>query len=95
MNRDTAQISIYARIKAEKELASRYLTEDVPYGLVPWEEVGKLVGIDMPTCTSLINLSNTLLGADFRRSGRTLKYIGIRAKTVRQLIKMVEEGDIA
>jgi opine dehydrogenase len=95
MNRDTAQISIYARIKAEKELASRYLSEDVPYGLVPWEEIGKLVGIDMPTCTSLINLSNTLLGADFRRTGRTLKYIGIRAKTVHQLIKMVEEGDIA
>jgi len=89
---DKARNPVYASIKSETELDSRYLTEDVPYGLVPLEDLGKLVGVDMPICTSLIELSNSLLGVDFRQTGRTLKNIGLEGMSVSQLKRLVEEG---
>jgi opine dehydrogenase len=90
---DKARNPVYASIKAENQLDSRYLTEDVPFGLVPIEDMGRLAGIEMPICTSLINLSNSLLGKDFRETGQTLENIGLGTMTVSQLKKYVEEGD--
>jgi opine dehydrogenase len=89
---DKARNPVYAAIKAEKELDSRYLTEDVPFGLVPLEDLGKLAGVEMPICTSLINLSNSLLDRDFRQTGQTLKSIGLEDMEVSELKKLVEEG---
>lgn len=89
---DKARNPVYAAIKAEKELDSRYLTEDVPFGLVPLEDFGRLAGVEMPICTSLINLSNSLLNCDFRQTGQTLKSIGLEGMAVSDLKKLVAEG---
>lgn len=89
---DKARNPVYASIKAEQELDSRYLTEDVPYGLVPIEDMGNLVGVDTPICSALINLSNGLLDRDFRQIGKTLESIGLGGMTVSELKKLVEEG---
>ena len=89
---DKARNPVYASIKAEKELDSRYLTEDIPYGLVPIEDMGKLAGLDMPICSSLINLGGSLLDRDFRESGQTLESIGLGDLTIPELKRLVEEG---
>ena len=89
---DKERNPVYASIKAESQLDSRYLTEDIPFGLVPLEDVGKLVGVEMPICTSLINLANSLLGRDFRATGQTLGNIGLGHLTAPQLIQYVEKG---
>ena len=52
---------------------SRYITEDVPEGLVLLESLGKILNIPTPTCTSLIDLSSIALKTDFRSQGRTLE----------------------
>ncbi len=90
---DKARNPVYSSIKAEKLLDSRYLTEDIPFGLVPIEDMGKLVGIEMPICSSLITLANSLLGRDFRAEGQTLANIGLGDMTVPQLKQLVEEGN--
>ncbi len=69
------------------------MTEDIPFGLVPIEDMGKLVGIEMPICSSLITLANSLLGRDFRAEGQTLANIGLGDMTVPQLKQLVEEGN--
>ncbi|MBB6624664.1 NAD/NADP octopine/nopaline dehydrogenase family protein [Clostridium gasigenes] len=56
---------------------SRYITEDVPEGLVLMESLGKYLEIDTPVCTSLIELSSSSLNRDFRTEGRTIARIGI------------------
>jgi opine dehydrogenase len=89
---DKERNPVYASIKAESQLDSRYLTEDIPFGLVPLEDVGRLVGVEMPICTSLINLANSLLGRDFRKTGQTLANIGLGDLSVAQLKQLVEEG---
>ncbi|MCP4168887.1 MAG: NAD(P)-binding domain-containing protein [Chloroflexi bacterium] len=84
---------IYYAIKTDPVLEGRYLTEDVPYGLVPWEDMGRLVGLNMPICTSLINLANGLLDRDFRESGQTLGRIGLGDLSIEALVRLVEEGE--
>lgn len=55
---------------------SRFITEDVPEGLVLLESLGKLVGVSTPTCTGLINIASALLKDDFRKNARTVEQLG-------------------
>lgn len=52
---------------------SRYITEDVPQGLVMLESLGQVLRVDTPICSSLISLASTLLNVDFRANGRTVE----------------------
>lgn len=66
----------YRLIDAPRTLSHRYILEDVPCGLVPIEEVGKMMQLDMSCTTLVIDLSSKLMETDFRQSGRNLKSIG-------------------
>ncbi len=55
---------------------SRYITEDVPQGLVLLESLASVLDIDVPVCSGLINLACASLQTDFRRSGRTVSTLG-------------------
>jgi len=55
---------------------SRYITEDVPEGLVMLESLGKILGIPTPTTTGLINCASAALKTDFRENGRTVEALG-------------------
>lgn len=73
-------VECYKVIDAPQSLNHRYLFEDVPTGLVPLEDLGNSLGIDMKICTLIINLANSVLDVDFRQSGRTLSNLGINIK---------------
>lgn len=55
---------------------SRYVTEDVPQGLVLLESLGKELNIATPTCTALIDCASAILKRDFRTQGRTTERLG-------------------
>lgn len=50
----------------------RFLSEDVPFGLVPWSSLARLAGVATPAIDSLITLASTLVGSNWRTSGRNL-----------------------
>ena len=52
---------------------SRYITEDVPEGLVLLESLGNTLGVETPTCSGLINIATAAMGVDYRKSGRTVE----------------------
>jgi opine dehydrogenase len=54
----------------------RLIEEDVPYGMVPLEALGQLVGVAAPTVSMFIDEANELLGVDYRATGRSLARIG-------------------
>lgn len=56
---------------------SRYITEDVPEGLVLLESLGKVLHIATPVCTALIDISSACLNTDFRKEGRSLDRLGV------------------
>ncbi len=68
---------IFKDSPAPGALDARYVTEDVPYGLVPLAELGGLAGVPTPVCSALITLASAALGRDFRGEGRTLGRMGL------------------
>lgn len=64
------------RAKGPTSVESRYITEDVPQGLVMLEALGKSLNIPTPIATSLIELAGAALGRDMRAEGRTPEMLG-------------------
>ncbi len=58
-------------------LEMRYITEDIPYGLVPLSEIGKIVSVPTPVIDSVITIGSIITNCDFRGTGRTLKKLGL------------------
>ncbi|HHX13204.1 MAG TPA: NAD(P)-binding domain-containing protein [Clostridiales bacterium] len=56
---------------------SRYITEDVPEGLVLLESLGEYLNIKTPVCTALIDIASACLDTEFRNIGRTLERFGV------------------
>lgn len=55
---------------------SRFITEDVPEGLVLLESLGQMLNVATPTCTGLINIASAALNIDFRENARTVELLG-------------------
>lgn len=68
-------IESYQNIKAPNSLDIRYLTEDVPTGLVPLASLGKHFNIETPTINALIILAENILGINFKKMGRTIENV--------------------
>lgn len=58
-------------------LSTRHLTEDVPYGLVTYESLGKILGVPTPVISAVITMAEGLLDKDYRSTGRTVEALGI------------------
>ena len=75
--------------EAPATVEHRYITEDVPYVLVPWYLLGKLVGYEATTIKSLITLSSVLNETEPFQQGRNLENMGIEKLGPVQLIKSI------
>ncbi len=60
-------------VKGPVEVDSRYISEDVPQGLVMLETLGKELNIKTPICTALIEIASAALNRNLREEGRTLE----------------------
>ncbi|GGI69542.1 octopine dehydrogenase [Shewanella hanedai] len=69
---------------------NRYVTEDVPMGLVLLSSLGEKLGIDMPECNRLIEMCSGILSRDFYAEGRTLASLGLAELTKEELLQFVE-----
>lgn len=67
----------------------RYITEDVPMGLVPLEALAQLNGLQVPITAMLITLASELYGRDFRAEGRHLGVLGWDGLTPEQILGQV------
>ena len=65
------------RAKGPVKVDSRYISEDVPQGLVMLEALGKSLNVPTPICTSLIEIATAALGRDMRAEGRTPEKLGV------------------
>ena len=70
-------------MRAPGAIATRWLSEDVPYGLRTWVELGERFGVALPVARALVTLADAVLGTDSWRDGRSLADLGSRASTAR------------
>jgi opine dehydrogenase len=82
----------YRGIPGPKVVQERHVTEDVPMGLVPMEALAQLYEVATPTISALISLANSLIGEDFRSTGRNLKRLGLCGMTPADVAVLVREG---
>jgi opine dehydrogenase len=69
----------YGQVTCPPTLSTRYLTEDVPTGLVPMSSIAGAVGVATPLIDRLIAWSSRATAMDLRQEGRGLHRMGIDA----------------
>ena len=80
------------RLKAPGSLQNRWLTEDLPYGLVSWSSLGEMLEVETPAMGSLIDLGSIVMGFDARERGRTVEQLGISGVEPAALAQFLREG---
>jgi opine dehydrogenase len=65
------------QLRAPGSLETRWLTEDVPYGLAAWAKLAEQFGVPTPVLRGLVDLASAAAGIDFWQSARTPQDLGI------------------
>lgn len=82
----------YAGIKAPAAVNVRYLTEDVPTGLVPLACLGRVAGVATPLMDSVIVAASRLLEIDFRERGRNERNLGLDGLSKEEILDVIRRG---
>jgi opine dehydrogenase len=77
---------------APPRLQHRFLTEDIPYGMVPMERMGEFTGVLTPVITAVIELASALLQEDLRQQARDLDSLGLGDLSLKELKRFFNEG---
>lgn len=80
----------YHDILAPMTINCRQITEDIPTGILPLSELGKVAGVPTPLFDSLICICSFLLEKDFREDGRTLDNLGLGGMTKQQIVEYIK-----
>ena len=85
---------IYAGIKMKgpEHLKDRFVTEDVPYGMVLLSTLGDLLRIPTPTHNSVIQLASVINRTNYWKTGRGVKGLGLSKLNKQGLKKFLFEG---
>lgn len=81
---------VYSIDYAPAHFKHRFLTEDIPFGMIPMEQMGKLVGVPTPLTTSIIELGAILSDQDLRKNARDLIALGLNGLSISELKKFFE-----
>jgi len=79
-------------LRAPGQVDSRWLTEDVPYGLATWAVLGDQAGVKTPVMEPLITLASAALARDFRATRRAPRELGIDGMTGETLETFLRDG---
>jgi opine dehydrogenase len=78
--------------KAPGTLDTRWLTEDIPFGLASWSSLGSQYGVDTPTMDALVNIGSIVMGFDGWEAAREVGALGIKDLKLDQLKAYLEAG---
>ncbi|RQH05200.1 MULTISPECIES: NAD/NADP-dependent octopine/nopaline dehydrogenase family protein [Bradyrhizobium] len=84
----------YEKIRGQKDLRTRYILEDIPFGLVPMIELGRMQGLSMSRMKLIAELGQYLLKDNsFLSHGRTLANLGLGNMTSEEFAMFVQTGE--
>jgi opine dehydrogenase len=73
-------------------LEHKFITEDVPTGLIPMSALGAAAGVPTPAIDALVTIVRSMTGKDFAAEGRTLARLGLSGMSVAEIIRVMNEG---
>lgn len=79
-------------LRAPGSLDTRWLSEDVPYGLGIWSKLGDMLGVDTPVMDSLIQLGLVILGEPPNAIRRRPSDVGLQGMSRDEMLAYVTTG---
>jgi opine dehydrogenase len=85
---------IYAGIKMKgpEHLKDRFITEDVPHGMVLISTLGNLIGVPTPTHDAVVQLASVVNRTDYWKTGRGIRELGLSKMDKPSLKKFLIDG---
>jgi opine dehydrogenase len=83
---------VVAKISGPSSLKSRYITEDLPYGLVPIKKLANQYNISTPMIDAVIEFASVANQTDYMTAGLSLEELGIAGLDRDELWQLLDEG---
>jgi opine dehydrogenase len=77
------------QLRAPGSVQTRWLTEDVPYGLATWAHLGDRLGVETPVMDALVKLGLVVTRLSAGDEGRTLRQLGLEEMSGKEMIDYV------
>ena len=85
--------SPYQKQAAPTSLNHRYVTEDIPFGLVPFASLADQLQIPAPTIKGVVALACAETRQNYWETGLTVEKLGLAGKSVQEIVNWVTNGD--
>jgi opine dehydrogenase len=82
----------YQATGTPKSLDHKFITEDVPTGLIPMSVLGAAAGVRTPAIDALVELVRNMTGRNFAADARTLEGLGLSGIDGQQIRRVMDEG---
>jgi opine dehydrogenase len=82
----------YQATGTPKSLDHKFITEDVPTGLIPMSALGTAAGVRTPAIDAVVEVVRSMTGKDFVEEARTLGRLGLSDMDGPQIRSVVDEG---
>jgi len=76
-------------MKGPQSRHDRYITEDVPYGLVLWSSFADLAGVETPLIDSEIYIASVVNCKNYMKNGRNRKNLGIEHMSKDEILEFL------
>jgi opine dehydrogenase len=80
-------------LKAPGSLDTRWLTEDIPFGLASWSSIGSQYGVETPTIDACVHIGSIVIGFDGWEAARDVDALGIEGLTKEELSDYLRFGN--
>nr|VFJ66314.1 MAG: opine dehydrogenase [Candidatus Kentron sp. FW] len=74
-------------------LYSRYIWEDVPYGVMPVISLGAALGVPTPVMEAVVGICKAMFRMDWDREARTLENLGLSGLNKREFLQFMVTGN--
>jgi len=82
----------YQATGTPSSLDHKFITEDVPTGLVPMSALGTAAGVPTPAIDALVTLVHSMTGNDFSAEARTLARFGLIGMSATEIRRVMDQG---
>jgi len=74
------------------DTGTRFLAEDMPFGLVFCDELGRIAGVPTPATRTMADVASLIAGRDFAADNDLLLPLGLAGETIESLVARVSGG---
>lgn len=87
------QVSAHNVQMAPDSLKHRYVSEDVPYGLVTIASIGQAIGVPVARIEAIVNIACMANGVDYWTTGRTAEKLGLAGMSAHEMVRYAVTGE--